>query len=167
LPRPRTIAPTIVAIRSTEIDISAIVEAFFANPALPWLAGALMRFGGIFIIAQHQLWSSVAAVLISLLGWFLALRGLALLIAPQLYERAAVGAEGYPALVRGFVRCPCRRGLVAHLRRLDRQTANPRRIAPTRFWLASDRDDLTMSRLTPGARLLLEVPGHGREIPTA
>ena len=96
------IAPTIVAIRSTEIDISAIVEAFFANPALPWLAGALMLFGGILIIAQHQLWSSVAAVLISLLGWFLALRGLALLIAPQLYERAAVGAEGYPALVRAL-----------------------------------------------------------------
>jgi hypothetical protein len=36
-----------------------------------WFAGALL-FGGLLIIAFHQYWSSVAAVIISLFGWILA-----------------------------------------------------------------------------------------------
>jgi uncharacterized protein YjeT (DUF2065 family) len=42
------------------------------------------------IIAFHQYWSSVAAVMISLFGWILALRGVVLMAAPELYERAAM-----------------------------------------------------------------------------
>ena len=45
------------------------------------------------IIAFHQYWSSVAAVMISLFGWILALRGLVLMAAPELYERAAASME--------------------------------------------------------------------------
>ena len=42
---------------------------------------------GLPIIAFHQYWSSAAAFVISLFGWFLALRGVVLLAAPQLIER--------------------------------------------------------------------------------
>jgi hypothetical protein len=55
-----------------------------------WFAGALLLFGGLLIIAFHQYWSSVAAVMISLFGWILALRGMVLLAAPGRYERAAM-----------------------------------------------------------------------------
>ncbi len=37
-------------------------------------------------------WSGLSAILISLFGWFLALRGVFLLVAPQLYQRATSAA---------------------------------------------------------------------------
>ncbi|WP_204277200.1 hypothetical protein, partial [Klebsiella aerogenes] len=50
-----------------------------------------------------QYWSSLAAVLISLLGWFLALRGLALLAAPQLILSGATAAmKMVPVVQIGF-----------------------------------------------------------------
>src|SRR5882724_4948059 len=63
---------------------------------------ALLLFSGLLIIAFHQYWSSVAAVMISLFGWFLALRGLVLMAAPQLIERGAAASMGAVALVRIF-----------------------------------------------------------------
>ena len=95
------IVPGIIAVRAPEMDV--LVSAFFENAALVWIVGSLLLFGGLLIIAHHQYWSSPAAILISLFGWFLALRGLALLTAPQLYQRAAAGAAGALPLVRiGF-----------------------------------------------------------------
>jgi len=95
------IVPSIVAVRAPEMD--TLVTAFFENAALVWIVGASLLFGGLLIIAHHQYWSTLAAILISLFGWFLALRGLALLVAPQLFHRAAVGAVGALPLVRiGF-----------------------------------------------------------------
>ena len=78
-----------VSISVRKPQISAFVPALFENPALVWFTGALLILAGLVIIAHHQYWSSLAAVLISLLGWFLALRGLLLLAAPQLMVRAA------------------------------------------------------------------------------
>jgi hypothetical protein len=96
------IVPGIIVVRAPEMD-AALVSAFFENGALVWIVGGLLLFGGLLIIALHQYWSSAAAILISLFGWVLALRGLALLVAPQLYHRAAVGAVEELPLVRiGF-----------------------------------------------------------------
>jgi len=93
------IVPSIVAVRAPEMD--TLVTAFFENAALVSIVGASLLFGGLLIIAHHQYWSTLAAILISLFGWFLALRGLALLV--QLFHRAAVGAVGALPLVRiGF-----------------------------------------------------------------
>jgi hypothetical protein len=94
------IAPGIIAVRLP--DMGALAAGFFANPLFPWFAGALLLFCGLLIIALHQYWSSAAAVLISLFGWFLALRGLVLMAAPQLIERAAAASMGAMSLVRIF-----------------------------------------------------------------
>ena len=95
------IVPGIVVVRTP--DMPALFAAFFANPALVWITGGLLIFGGLLIIALHQIWSSLAAVLISLFGWLLALRGLALLAAPQWFERVGETAAGSLPLVRfGF-----------------------------------------------------------------
>jgi hypothetical protein len=99
------IVPSIVIGRLSQ-DMGAVMEAFFGNPALVWIMGALLLFGGIFIIAQHQYWSSVAAVIISLFGWLLALRGLALLLFPRHYERAGEALMG--ALPLCGPSSPCR-----------------------------------------------------------
>ena len=80
--------------------MGALVSSFFENAALAWIAGGLLLFGGLLIIAHHQYWSSASAILISLFGWFLALRGLVLLAALQLMARAAAGAVGAILAVR-------------------------------------------------------------------
>jgi len=82
------IVPAIIAVRAASMGM--MLSAFFENDALVWITGSWLLFGGLLIIAHHQYWSSPAAILISLFGWFLALRGLMLLAAPQLY--ASVGA---------------------------------------------------------------------------
>lgn len=95
------IVPGIITVRAP--GMGALASAFFANAALVWIVGALMLFAGLFIIAQHQYWAGVAAIFISLFGWILALRGLALLTVPELYQHAADGAAGAVTFVRfGF-----------------------------------------------------------------
>lgn len=94
------IAPGIIVMRMP--DMGVLAAAFFENPLFAWFVGALLLFSGLLIIAFHQYWSSVAAVMISLFGWFLALRGLVLMAAPQLIERGAAASMGAVALVRIF-----------------------------------------------------------------
>jgi hypothetical protein len=93
------IVPGIVAVRAP--DMGALASEFFKSALFIWFAGALLLFGGLLIIAFHQYWSSVAAVLISLFGWVLALRGLVLMAAPKLYERAGMALEAV-SVVRGI-----------------------------------------------------------------
>jgi uncharacterized protein YjeT (DUF2065 family) len=80
-------------------EMGAFASEFFKSALCVWFAGALLLFGGLLIIAFHQYWSNVAAVLISLFGRILALRGLVLMAAPELYERAAMSMDAIP-LVR-------------------------------------------------------------------
>lgn len=95
------LVPAIVILRAP--DLAAILHSFFQNDALVWMMGALLLFCGLLIIAYHQYWSGTAAIIISLFGWFLAMRGLALLAVPQLIERGAYAAISTLPLVRtGF-----------------------------------------------------------------
>ena len=104
------IVPIIVIARLSQ-DMGAMMAAFFGNPALVWIIGAFMLFGGIFIIAQHQYWSSAAAVIVSLFGWILALRALALLLFPEHYEQAGEALLGALPLVRAIFAVPLLAGL--------------------------------------------------------
>ena len=64
------IVPGIIAARAPDTGVQ--LSAFFENAALVWITGGLLVFAGLFIIANHQYWSSASAILISLFGWFLA-----------------------------------------------------------------------------------------------
>jgi hypothetical protein len=90
------IVPSIIAVRAP--DMGALAAHFFESDLAVWFAGAGLLFGGLVIIAFHQYWSSLAAVIISLFGWILALRGLTLLIAPSLYERASDALNSVPVV---------------------------------------------------------------------
>ncbi|ETR77331.1 membrane protein [Afipia sp. P52-10] len=92
------IVPGVIVLRLPQME--RLLAAFIASELFAWFAGALLLLCGLLIIALHQFWSSVSAVLISLFGWFLALRGLVLLVAPQWIERAATGLMGQLLLVR-------------------------------------------------------------------
>jgi hypothetical protein len=97
------IVPGIIAARAP--DMGAFATEFFKSALFIWFAGALLLFGGLLIIAFHQYWSSVAAVLISLFGWVLAIRGLVLMVAPKLYERvgAVVNTVSLVRLIFGIL----------------------------------------------------------------
>jgi hypothetical protein len=89
--------------RGADSRHGALASNFFEYPLIVWFASALLLFGGLLIIAFHQYWSSAAAIVISLFGWFLALRGTVLLAAPQLIERgAAVSMGALPLVQAGF-----------------------------------------------------------------
>lgn len=93
----------IVAVRLP--DLTATVDGLFANAVIPWILGAVMLIGGLIVIAFHQYWRGVTAVLISLMGWFVALRGLAMMAFPSSVEAGAGEALSSPGLLlvaRGF-----------------------------------------------------------------
>lgn len=85
------VVPAIVAIRAGSIDDQ--LSSFSADPMWPWTLGALLFGGGVFVIAFHQHWRGLAAVIISLFGWFLLLRGFILLAAPRLIVDGAEAAS--------------------------------------------------------------------------
>jgi hypothetical protein len=92
------IVPTIIALRAP--DMGAFASEFFKSDLTVWFTGAGLLFAGLMIIAFHQYWSTLAAVLISLFGWILVLRGVVLMAAPDLYERAGIYLGGAVPLVR-------------------------------------------------------------------
>jgi len=95
------IIPSILVVRAP--GLGTILSAFFENEALVWTLGALLLGCGLLIIAHHQYWTSPAAIVISLFGWFLGLRGLVLLAAPQLIAGgAAASMNELPAVRIGF-----------------------------------------------------------------
>jgi hypothetical protein len=106
-----TIVPTTVAVRGSYMQ--ALFTEFKANPMWPWLYGAILLMAGLVIIAFHQYWRSPAAVIVSLLGWFLAVRGVLLLTVPQAYDAAgnAVYSSGAKAAIWVVFACLALSGL--------------------------------------------------------
>lgn len=106
-----TIVPTTVAVRSSYMR--TLFTEFKANPMWPWLFGAILLISGLLIIAFHQYWRSPAAVIVSLAGWFLAVRGVLLLTVPQAYNSAgnAVYSSGASAVIWVVFACLASAGL--------------------------------------------------------
>ncbi|MCV7427505.1 hypothetical protein [Mycobacterium montefiorense] len=86
------IVPSIVAVRATS-QMPVLLREFSSDPMWQWELGALLLLWGSVIIAFHQYWRSVAAVLVSLLGWFLAIRGILILAIPDVYDAAGKSME--------------------------------------------------------------------------
>jgi hypothetical protein len=89
----------IVAIRLP--DLTGLLDDLFGNPVLPWMLGAMMLVCGLVVIAFHQYWYSPAAIVISLFGWFVALRGLTLMAFPSAIESGAGETLSSPGLLLG------------------------------------------------------------------
>jgi hypothetical protein len=91
------VATLIIAIRLP--SLTGLLNDLFANSVLPWILGAMMLLAGLIIIAFHQYWRGVSAVLISLFGWFVALRGLMMMALPSGIESGAGATISSPGLV--------------------------------------------------------------------
>jgi amino acid transporter len=79
------IVPAIIAIRASS-QMPILLHEFASDPMWQWVLGAVLLMWGSAIIAYHQYWRNLPAVLISLLGWFLAIRGVAVLAFPDAYD---------------------------------------------------------------------------------
>lgn len=86
------IVPSIIAVRASS-QMPVLLHEFSSDPMWQWELGALLLMWGSVIIAFHQYWRSVAAVLVSLLGWFLAIRGMLILAIPDVYDSAGATLE--------------------------------------------------------------------------
>jgi hypothetical protein len=91
------LATLIIAIRLP--DLGGLLDDLFANAVLPWMLGAMMLAIGLIVIAFHQYWRGGAAVLISLFGWFVALRGLTMMAFPSAIETGAGDTLASPGLL--------------------------------------------------------------------
>jgi hypothetical protein len=86
-------------------DMRALVTDFGANPVWPWVTGAFILVGGLIIVALHQCWRGAAAIIISVTGWLLALRGLFLLAFPTAFMSMANSVLEAGALWRTVCVC--------------------------------------------------------------
>jgi hypothetical protein len=83
----------------------ALISDFAANALWPWVAGAFVLIGGLTIIALHQYWRGPAAIIVPLLGWLIALRGLLLLAFPTAFMSMADAVIGAGAWWRAVCMC--------------------------------------------------------------
>lgn len=87
-------------------DMRPMVSEFASNPLWPWLLGGFNLLLGLVIIALHQYWRGAAAIVVSVLGWLLALRGLFIMAFPQTAISLAdnmIGATTFTLSRTGFV----------------------------------------------------------------
>ena len=66
-----------------------ILVEFEGSPAIVALTGALAFTVGALIVSIHNVWTSPAAIIVSLAGWYAVFEGLALLAVPDLWLRFA------------------------------------------------------------------------------
>jgi hypothetical protein len=105
------IVPTTIAVRGSYMQ--ELFTEFKANPMWPWLYGACLLMFGLVVIAFHQYWRSPAAVIVSVVGWFLAIRGVLLLTVPRAYDAAgdALYKSGATAVIWVVFICLAAAGL--------------------------------------------------------
>jgi hypothetical protein len=84
------------------LDMRAVISEFAASALWPWVAGSFVLLGGLIIVAFHQIWRGVAAIIVSLLGWLVVLRGLLLLAFPSTFVSMANSVTGMGPLWRAL-----------------------------------------------------------------
>jgi hypothetical protein len=75
-------------------DMQALLAQFEANSLWTWVTGAFVLMFGLIVVAVHQCWRGAAAIIVSLLGWLITLRGLLLLAFPRAFVSVAKSMIG-------------------------------------------------------------------------
>ncbi|WP_163888256.1 hypothetical protein [Mycolicibacterium hippocampi] len=85
-------------------DMRTLLSDFSANSAWPWVSGAFILICGLIIVALHQHWHGVAAIIVSALGWLIVARAVFLLAFPDAFMSLAdnmIGATAWWMTVCG------------------------------------------------------------------
>jgi hypothetical protein len=85
----RVLGPFFVIVSATAgvraAEMSSLLSAFAANALWSWMAGSFVLAGGLVVAALHSYWRGPAAIVVSILGWLMTLRGLLLLAFPKAF----------------------------------------------------------------------------------
>jgi hypothetical protein len=109
----RVVGPYLVIIAITAalrpVDMKTLLSQFEANSLWAWVVGAFILLLGLVTIALHPYWRGAAAIIVSVLGWLVALKGLMLVAFPHTYfsiANSAIDAVGWwrgGAVVYGLI----------------------------------------------------------------
>ena len=98
----RVVGPYLVIIAITAalrpVDMKTLLSQFEANSLWAWVVGAFILLLGLVTIALHPYWRGAAAIIVSVLGWLVALKGLMLVAFPHTYfsiANSAIDAVGW------------------------------------------------------------------------
>ncbi|HVY03138.1 MAG TPA: hypothetical protein VG983_05735 [Caulobacterales bacterium] len=83
-------------------ELWTVARGLVTNPQLFLLLGVLSLAAGLAVVFAHNTWRGATAMAISLIGWVMALRGAAMLIAPDLVSKLALAAFDAPAVAPAF-----------------------------------------------------------------
>jgi cytochrome bd-type quinol oxidase subunit 2 len=81
---PYLVIVTITAVARTS-QMRTLASEFGANSVWAFVTGAFILLSGLIVVALHQYWRGVPAIIVSVLGWMTTIKGLALLAFPQAY----------------------------------------------------------------------------------
>ncbi|MDO3401542.1 hypothetical protein QWI29_15995 [Mycolicibacterium neoaurum] len=89
----RVIGPylAVVAIVATarSSEMASMLAQFTSVQVLSWVVGAIVLACGTAIVAFHQYWRTPAAVVVSVVGWLLVVRGVFLIAFPTVFASLA------------------------------------------------------------------------------
>jgi hypothetical protein len=85
---PVLIVAGVLLITQTARVLSGMMS-LLSNDGLLMFVGFITLMMGLGLIALHQRWNGISAILISLLGWLFTLRGAVLLLGPDLIHQGA------------------------------------------------------------------------------
>lgn len=92
----RVLGPFLVIVTATAMaratQMRTLLSEFGANSAWAWVSGAFVLLGGLIVIALHPYWRGAAAIVVSVVGWLTALKGVLLLTIPKGYISSASSA---------------------------------------------------------------------------
>jgi hypothetical protein len=98
----RVVGPYLAIIAATAAlrpnDMRAMLAGFESDPLWSWITGAFILLFGLVVIALHPYWRGVAATMISVVGWVVAIKGLLLVAGSHTYfsmANSAVDAIGF------------------------------------------------------------------------
>lgn len=97
----RVLGPFFTVVSATVVarfaDMPKLLAEFGSSVVWPWVTGAFVLMAGIVVVALHPHWRGAAAMIVSLLGWIMVVRGILLMAFPNFFMSIAdrtIGAEG-------------------------------------------------------------------------
>jgi len=102
----RVLGPIFVLVSATAgartSEMHSLMSAFVANALWSWVAGTFVLTGGLVVAAFHSYWRDPAAIVVSLMGWLITLRGVLLLAFPTAFISMANSVIGMGDLWRAI-----------------------------------------------------------------
>ncbi|MCV7155965.1 hypothetical protein [Mycolicibacterium brisbanense] len=96
----RVLGPFFAIVSATVVaraaNMRVLLTEFGASAVWPWVTGAFVLMAGITVVALHPYWRGLTAIIVSMLGWIMVIRGILLMAFPDFFIAIAnrtIGAE--------------------------------------------------------------------------